>query len=271
MTWDMNKKILTSLILFMLSVLSLQAQELDGAYNTPKRSNEEFADYMVNVRNKLQENWNNPELTEEGSVTIQFKLINDGTLCEYDIIKSSGDVVFDEFAINTLKKSLPFEPFPSYVTNNFATIVYTFESIPAGTEHMKELVGMSEKFINVDNEMARKFIDEAIRETDGDCIGYYLYARRYKMDRLLCDSDAAEKDLEECKRLKEIYNRKRIKTYKEALEKDETPFGHFVLANAYDVAGDYNNAIEELDKAIAMTELNNSYKRYRAELVSRIR
>ena len=59
MTWDMNKKILTSLILFMLSVLSLQAQELDDAYNTPKRSNEEFADYMVNVRNKLQKNWNN--------------------------------------------------------------------------------------------------------------------------------------------------------------------------------------------------------------------
>ena len=44
-----------------------------------------------------------------------------------------------------------------------------------------------------------------------------------------------------------------------------------LLANAYDVAGDYRNAIEELDKAIAMTELNNSYKRYRAELVSRIR
>ena len=270
MTWDMNKKILTSLIVLLLSVLSANAEELDNK-SIYRNSNNEFADYMVGVRNKLQENWNNPELTDEGSVTLQFKITNNGVLCEYDIVKSSGNVLFDEFAVNTLKKSLPFEPFPSYITNNFATIVYTFESMPAGTEHMKELVEMSEKFINVDNETARKFIDEAIREADGDCISYYLFARRYKMDRLLCDSVAAEKDLAECKRLKEIYNKKRIKTYIEALEKEETPFGHFVLANAYDVAGDYNNAIEELDKAIAMTELNNSYKRYRAELVSRVR
>ena len=265
-------KILTTLITLLFFVLNVQAEDLLGDVRPHEAfSQNEISDYMTEIKTKIQENWNNPELTEEGKVILQFKLTNDGSLCDCDIIESSGNKVFDEFAINTLKKSLPFKPFPAYITSNFLTIQYTFESTPVGTEHMKELVEMSERFINVDNEKARKFIDEAIKESDGDCIAYYLYARRYRMDRLLCDSEAAVRDLNECKKLKEIYNRKRIKTYIEALEKEETPFGHFVLANAYDVAGDYNNAIQELDKAIAMTELNNSYKRYREELVLRVR
>ena len=54
-----------------------------------------------------------------------------------------------------------------------------------------------------------------------------------------------------------------------ALEKDETPFAYFTLANAYELAGDFQNALNSIDKAISMTELNNAYIRYRAEMIMR--
>ena len=134
---------------------------------------------------------------------------------------------------------------------------------------MKKIVADSEKFINVDNQMARKLIDEAIREADGDSVAYFLYARRYKLDRLMCEPEEAQKDLAECKRLKDIYDKNRIQTCARALEEEETPFAHFALANAYDLAGNYEKATEEIDKAISMTELNNAYKRYRMEICTR--
>ena len=228
-----------------------------------------FADYMDTVRGKIQKHWNNPELIDEGHAVVQFKLNRDGELCACDIKESSGNKFFDEFALNALQKAAPFGEFPEDSTRNMITIQYSFDSSPVKTDRMKKIVADSEKFINIDNQMARKLIDEAIREADGDSVAYFLYARRYKLDRLMCDPEAAEKDLAECKRLKDIYDKNRIQTCERALEKEETPFAHFALANAYDLAGDYEKATEEIDKAISMTELNNAYKRYRVEICSR--
>lgn len=229
----------------------------------------DFSGYMQDMREKISSNWNQPELMEEGSAVVQFKLTRNGDICSYDFVKSSGNPVFDEFALSALKKSAPFGDFPENSGQNFITVNYSFESKPVTTERMKKIVADSEKFINVDNDMARKLIDEAIREADGDSVAYFLYARRYKIDRLLCDMESAQKDLAECKRLKNIYDKKRIQTCVRALEDEETPFAHFALANAYDLAGDYERATEEIDKAIGMTELNNAYKRYKLEICSR--
>ena len=111
MSWDMNKKILTTLITMLFTYLSVQAENALSSTNPQKTfTQNEISEYMADVRTKIQNNWNNPELTEEGKAVLQFKLTNDGSLCDYDIIKSSGNKVFDEFAINTLKKSLPFKP-----------------------------------------------------------------------------------------------------------------------------------------------------------------
>ena len=83
------------------------------------------------------------------------------------------------------------------------------------------------------------------------------------------NEEAAKADIAECKRLKTIYDNNRIQKCKDALRQEETPFAYFTLANAYDLAGDYNNAIYNIDKAISMTELNHAYKRYKAEIQMR--
>lgn len=266
----LRNKIFTAIASLMLICTGVYAEEYNNlASSSPTQLI--FADYMSNVRDKIQKNWNNPELLEEGHAIVLFKISRDGELYAYDIKESSGNKIFDEFAVNALEKSAPFGEFPENSTKAYITVQYEFNSSPVKTDRMKKIVSDSEKFINIDNEMARKLIDEAIREADGDSVAYFLYARRYKLDRLLCDSDAAEKDLAECRRLKDIYDKKRIQTCTRALEEEETPFAHFALANAYDLAGDYEKATEEIDKAISMTELNNAYKRYRTEICSRKR
>ena len=254
-------------ILIFLSILSITNSTVFAQGNNSAQY--VFGEYMQNINKKINSNWNQPELTEEGNAVIRFKLTKDGEICSYDLVESSGNVVFDEFALNAVKKSAPFGDFPENSGQNFITVQYSFESKPVTTDRIKKIVADSEKFINVDNDMARKLIDEAIREADGDSVAYFLYARRYKIDRLLCDLESAQKDIAECKRLKNIYDKKRIQTCVRALEDEETPFAHFALANAYDIAGDYERATEEIDKAIGMTELNNAYKRYRVEICSR--
>jgi tetratricopeptide (TPR) repeat protein len=81
------------------------------------------------------------------------------------------------------------------------------------------------------------------------------------------DAEAAKADIAESKRLKAVYDSQRINKCKEALALEETPFGYFTLANAYELAGDYQKALFNIDKAISMTELNHAYKRYRAEII----
>ena len=76
-----------------------------------------------------------------------------------------------------------------------------------------------------------------------------------------------KKGFEGDKKRKIIYDAQRINKCKEALKEEETPFAYFTLANAYELAGDYQNALFNIDKAISMTELNHAYKRYRAEII----
>ena len=52
-------------------------------------------------------------------------------------------------------------------------------------------------------------------------------------------------------------------------EMEQSPYSYFNLAHSYEVAGDYEHAIEAIEKAIALTELNNQYKRYKDELVTK--
>ena len=93
-----------------------------------------------------------------------------------------------------------------------------------------------------------------------------MYEKRSRIKKALGDINGANDDYAESRRLKEKYDLKRIKTCKLIAEMEHTPFSYFYLAHAYEIAGDYENALDAIDKAIELTELNNQYKRYRAEL-----
>ena len=229
----------------------------------------EFGDYMEKVRDKISKNWNPPDVLEEGHASVVFKLDKNGNVISSYIKETSGNRLYDESALNSIQKASPYAEFPENASREIITIVYAFDSSIVKTDHIKELVEMSERYVNKDNKTALNYIDRAISEIQGDPAAYFLYARRHKINKLMGNQQAATADLAECKRLKTLYDKKRINKCKEALAQEETPFAYFTLANAYDLAGDYSNAISNIDKAIGMTELNHAYKRYRAEIIMR--
>ena len=230
---------------------------------------EEFGNYMSTVREKISKTWTPPEVLEEGHATVVFKIDKSGNLISSNIKESSGNSLYDEAALNSIQKAAPYLGYPENASREYITVMYSFDSSIVSASKVKDLVAQSEAYINRDNLAARDIIDKAIKTIEGDPSSYFLYARRYKLDKLLGDMDSAQRDIEECKRLKIAYDKRRIAKCKEALTQDETPFAYFTLANAYELAGDYQNALYNIDKAISMTELNHAYKRYRAEMIMR--
>ena len=230
---------------------------------------EEFGDYMSLVRNKISNTWTPPDVLEEGHATVVFKLDKSGNLISSYIKEGSGNSLYDESALQSIQKAAPYAEFPENASREYITIVYSFDSSIVNANDVKHLVEQSEKYINRDNEMARNILDSAIKTIEGDPASYFLYARRYKLDKLMGDTEAAKVDLEKCKTLKIAYDKRRIAKCQEALAQEETPFAYFTLANAYELAGDYQNALYNINKAIGMTELNHAYKRYRAEMIMR--
>ena len=258
------------LILLACLVISGSVYSEDFDYSqTQKRISvqEEFGDYMTVVRDKISKNWTPPDVLEEGHATVVFKLDKSGNVIYAYIKESSGDKFYDESALNSVQKAAPYKSFPESTSREDITIVYSFDSSVVSANQVKDLVAQSERYVNRDNVRARNLIDEAIRSIEGDPASYFLYARRYKLDKLLGDTEAAKADLEKSRMYKIAYDKRRIAKCKEALMQDETPFAYFTLANAYELAGDYQNALQNIDKAISMTELNHAYKRYRAELI----
>ena len=266
----MGKKNLCALLLgiaLCVPVYSYADESNSAAVRVPVQY--EFGDYMTGVRDKIAKAWNPPDVLEEGHASVVFKLDKNGNVISAYIKESSGNRLYDESALNSVQNASPYAEFPENATREIITIQYSFDSSIVKTDHIKELVDLAERYTNNDNKRALSYIDTAIHEIEGDPAAYFLYARRHKLDKLMGNQQAAEFDLAECKRLKALYDKKRINKCKEALAQEETPFGYFTLANAYDLAGDYNNAIYNIDKAIGMTELNHAYKRYRAEILLR--
>ena len=232
---------------------------------------EDFSDYMTTLQGTIQKNWNPPEFEQDGDATVMFTVTRYGDLVNTEIVESSQNPVFDEAALDALRKSAPFEKFPASTAKDALTIRYTFHISIVKTDTMREYVANADRFFNVNNKTALDYINLAIEEVEGDIGSYFLYGKRSKIKRALGDIEGAEADLAECKRLKAKFDQKRINNGKLMAEMENSPFAYFYLAHSYEIAGDYVHALEAIDKAIALTELNNQYKRYRAELEQKSR
>lgn len=228
-----------------------------------------FAPYMSSVKSTIQKNWHPPDVIQEGHVTVLFKLDKNGRLISSRILESSGNEIFDESALDALKKSEPFGIFPADSPREQITINYTFDSSLVSTDKMKEFIAQSDKYFYSDKNTALKYINLAINEVSGDERAYFLYDKRSKLRTALGDIKGAEEDLALYKDLKAKVDIKRVHAIKHQAEIENTPYAYFYLAYSYEQIKDYENAIHAINKAIDMTELNNQYKRYRTELVKK--
>jgi len=235
--------------------------------NRPTMVQNQFKDYMISVHEKIGKTWTPPDILQTGHTVIVFKIDKNGEIISSEIRESSGNEIFDQSAIDAINRSAPYGNFPVTSSRNSISIMYTFDSSAAKISLMKEYLEKSDKLTNIDNKEALKYTELALNEIKGDSASYFIYARMSKLKRSLGDIEGAKKDEAESQRLKAMFDQKRINAAKSALKEMETPFGYFTLAQAYDIAGEYSLALASIDKAISMTKLNNSYKRYREEIV----
>lgn len=260
------------LVLSLLLALPVSADSYNSAYYKPavnRTTQTDFTPYMSSVRESLQKNWHPPDIIQEGHVTVLFKLDRGGRIISSQILESSGNEIFDESALDALKRSEPFGNFPEQSPREALTINYSFDSSLVSTDKMKEYMKQSDRYYYSDRNEALKYINLAINEVSGDERAYFLYEKRSKIKNALGDTKGAEEDLALYKDLKNKVDIKRVHAIKHQAEIENTPFAYFYLAYSYEQIRDYENAIHAINKAIDMTELNNQYKRYRTELVKK--
>ena len=268
MFWGIANKILGVIFCFVLCANYCYAS---NSYSYSHQTNtvlqNEFADYMTSLKTKIQKNWNPPESVDGGEATVLFKVNRFGEVSNIEMIESSQNIVFDESALEALRKSAPFDKFPASTSRNSLTMKYVFNTSLVKTDSIKKYVQNTDKYYNVDNNLALKYVNLAINEVQGDISSYFLFGKRSKIKQAMGDIQGAEDDLIECKRLKAKYDQKRINSCKLYAEMEKSPYAYFSLAHSYEIAEDYPHAIEAIEKAISMTDLNNNYKRYKAELI----
>lgn len=254
----------------LMLISPVDASEFDyNKYRGNTQLQNDFSGYMSQLQAKIQKNWTPPDFVEDGNATILFKVSRFGQVLSTEIVESSNNQVFDESALEALRKAAPFDKFPANTSKDALNIKYTFHTSMIKTDTMKNYVDNADRLYNVNNQSALNYINLAIEEVQGDIGSYFLYAKRSKIKRALGDIKGAEDDMVECKRLKTKFDQKRINSCKLIAEMENSPFAYFYLANSYEIAGDYKHALEAIDKAITLTELNNNYKRYRAELMQK--
>lgn len=257
-------------VISMLFTLSVNAEPY---YNQPTGNTQvlnDFAEYMQNVNEKLQKNWTPPDFLEEAHTRILFKLNRDGEIYAANIIESSGDKIYDEAAINALKKAMPFGTFPENSTRQTLAVNYSFDTSLVKTDRMKSYYNLSKQYFITDKQNALKYADLAIKEVNNDDESYFLYKHRGKIKEALGDHVGANQDFTAYNSMKKRIDIKRVHALKYQAEIEDTAFAYFYLAYAYEMIQDYENAIHAINKAIERTELNNNYKRYRTELVKKI-
>lgn len=254
----------------LLASLFAKGFAYEPYYNRPTQNQQlqsDFAEYMENVQTMLQKNWITPDILEEGHVRLIFKVDKSGNVISGEILESSGNPVFDESAINAIHKSEPFGKFPDNSTRETITINYSFDTSMVKTDKMKMYYELAKKNFYSDRTLALKYINLAISEVEGDCESYFLYKRRGKIKEALGDHLGAREDFEKYESLKAKVDIKRVHSLKHYAQQEDTAFAYYYLAYAYEQIKDYDNAVWAINKAIERTDLNNQYKRYRAELM----
>lgn len=266
----MNRKRNLIVIFAMILFLSPHTPCNAEYYNRPTTNQtvqNDFSQYMESVKKSLQKSWIPPDFLEEGHVRVLFKIDRNGNVLSSNIIESSGDEIYDESALEAIKKAQPFGTFPPQTLRETITINYAFDTSLVKTDKMRQYYELSKQNFVTDRQAALRYINLAIAEVQGDDEGYFLYKRRSRIKEALGDHLGAREDFITYEHMKSRVDIKRVHALKHQAEIEDTAYAYFYLAYAYEQIHDYDNAIVAINKAIDRTDLNSQYKRYRSELV----
>lgn len=109
------------LMLLMFSIMLVQRPVCAHLQNTDDL-------YLDRLQKKVELNWIIPEEKSAKSTVIRFKIDYEGQILNTQMIRSSGDPLFDERALMSIYKSAPFERFDEGVSYNTLTLDFFFNS-----------------------------------------------------------------------------------------------------------------------------------------------
>lgn len=101
-----------------------QANEPTSNFDINEIKNNYVNEVIRNINNNKGFDFPGNSLAKSGK--IKFKILKDGSLDSYEIIESSGYIDIDKAAVQLLKSSAPFKPFPEEINNDFLNITYNF-------------------------------------------------------------------------------------------------------------------------------------------------
>jgi TolA protein len=81
----------------------------------------EFILYTQELQRRVQESWIVAEKKPGLLATVSFRIQADGEVQEVELMKSSGDAVFDQSVLRAVRKAAPFSPPPQAYAQEFTT------------------------------------------------------------------------------------------------------------------------------------------------------
>ncbi len=266
-----KKTIITLVILALFCCIPAFPKNLSNHGQTQVNNvfQEDFTEYMRTLQEKLQSTWNPPDFMEEGHVKVFFKINRFGELLSTNVIESSGNVIYDESALEAIKDSAPFNKFPENTIRDTISIKYSFDTILIEEERMNGYYELAKSYSKTNPARAIEYLNLAIDKVGGEEASCFLYKRRADLKSLIGDTQGAESDYEKYKLYTNNNNVRRVHLLKHISEKKPTAYTYHYLAYAYEQIKDYDNAILAVDRAIELTDSTALLRRYRDFLISK--
>ena len=82
--------------------------------------------YLIQVRNKINENWAYSKDAGNNRAVIYFKILRNGTVESVKIKESSGDNFFDRISLRAVELASPFPQLPSQFSEPYLGIFFEF-------------------------------------------------------------------------------------------------------------------------------------------------
>lgn len=93
-----------------------------------------YASYFTSIKRRIEIAWSYPEQAAinglRGELLLQFVLGRDGKLVDIFLINSSGHQILDDAALDAVKISSPYKPFPQRIQKKKLRIIATFRYKP---------------------------------------------------------------------------------------------------------------------------------------------
>jgi colicin import membrane protein len=92
----------------------------------------EFLSYRQRIFGTIKSNWTNTVRTPGLVAAVRFELAADGGVSNVELVRSSGDRVYDQAVVRAVQRSNPLPPPPERYRDDFREVIVDFHSEEQG-------------------------------------------------------------------------------------------------------------------------------------------